>query len=972
MLFSGTAHAQTFVPNKLVFSLTALSSVLQKNIPVLESGDIVDLKATLDISDLPQDKTMVEYGVFKQITNGNTTEYEPIEVLQTDKVYVKSGEKTLKVNVPKVFEANGTSTYVFYARTYVTDDVDKENMVISKNNFFIHGNNSPITKVKYVNLYHSNGTRYSIGSGPTIYDLSKTTYKGVASSTSIEVTFESNIDTVVTPNINFSKLRSDVKIPDLKPEDIKIRKGETTVTIPLPTFDYAPGVYLGNLKLDNSNIPTISFKYIVGGDMVTFGEPVYVLGSENQVLNFEIYGTPIDLNLDEKLNNLSTSTIVDQTSNSGMIYGTTFMLLDKNNKSLYTVSKDIDFSTSTYSLVIPKDIKNITGVSIKTMNKNGVVLFEGTKQLNIPENKSNTLMLVSLGLLFILAISSVFLFKHKYIKLLAAIIALAILFLGINIATASVVWPVGVWPVDAKYKVYEALNSDEGSYRSGTIGYLGSLVRFNTNVPTEQYSPDEDLVFTYQASYTYCTNDPNNGRIQIGLTTKSENYMKNVQTWVPNNGPFSHGKWVTTQVVAQKDIMSVPGTVYNYGLSYAGSNTKSASYEGHRMTFTSKWITTNIGKPTVGSNLLIFYSVVGGGKGGYTTYKIPLNIKQILVPNATSTIPTDIDIPKVTISVDDINSTGATVKWTYTAPKPQANYQVQVSDTEDFSGKTINNVGSNDGITRKNDSGAQKIFSLLKRAVAAADISSIRDSIIDGLLPSTKYWAKVRAGNGTEWSEWASVPFTTASSTSGAVNGCDTNIISDGVGLYSTSTNLCKTGHALVDKSFNLNSNSAQTWSWKCTQNSTPSNASNCSARCQSNLYDSSTNKCLTSGSNGDMCSNIEGIQLANDSIYKTTNCILPTLTATVKLNSPFADENTSKCSLSWSATSNVDTKLENTTCKLDGKNVNPIQINQQVLVGRHTLVWQTNISDGAASTISSLPVTKSFNCQRVPIQSEN
>lgn len=585
-----TTQAQVFVPEYLDLSINSAA------LPTFNAGEGVDVKITLSNSDLPGDKTTIEYGVVRQIIKGNTTEYEPISVSGTEKAYAVSGSKIVKINVPNVLDTNSTSTYVFYAKIQVSDDVDKENFIVSKQNFKIKANNEPITKIKYINILQSNGERFALMHGPTIYDLSKTTYKGVASSTSLEITFESNTDTTLVPNIIFNKLRSDSLVQDFKPENIIIKKGLNKVVISLPDFDYNAGVYHGILKTNNKNIPDIDFQYIVGGEMVTFAQPEYSIVDNSQKLVFNIYGTPMDFDLDPILNNISTTTIEKMFSESSLAYNTEFVLKNKGGKELYKTIDNVDFSTSTYSLSIPSNIKDVTQVLIRSVNKNGKVVYEGTKDLNnFQQSKSNTLTLVVLLILLILTIIMSIVLKQKYLKIIVLIIALVVLFLGFKIVTAA------VWNVPDSFIVSESYNGDANYYKQLTVNHAGSLIRFNTNIQSEAYDINSGLSLTYKSSFESCNNYPTRAMTSLAL------YKGSV-------------------LKASSSITNVV-SAYEY---FGGSNWAEAiSYQNHNNTYTSNWITVNFGNPEVGDSVAAFHNVTGAygftnGKNATVKYSIPL------------------------------------------------------------------------------------------------------------------------------------------------------------------------------------------------------------------------------------------------------------------------------------------------------------------------------------------------------------
>ena len=671
LVLSNTASAETtFVPRYI--------NLVNKNIvtPTFNAGDKVDLDITLEGIRTPADKTSVEYGVVRQIRDSNTTRYEPISIGLTEKSYtVGSKNLVVSVQIPNVLNVAGTSTYVFYSRIYVTGDQDKENFVTSKQNFRIKGNPAePLTKLKYANILMSNGVQYPLTSGPTIYDLKKTTYKGVASSTSLEITFESNVDIILTPNIVFSKLRSDVSVPDFKAENIKINKGENRIIIPLPNFNYETGVYQGLLKLGNKGIPDLSFQYIVGGDMVTFGQPVYTKSTKDQTLQFNVYGTPIDFNLNPILNNFSTSTMEQMFSTSSRVYGTDFIVKDTNEKELYRTTEDVDFGTSTYSFVLPNNISGDIQIYIKTTSNRGKILYEGTKELNVPAPAedffSKNLILISVAVLLLFLIILFFILKHKHQKVVVATLALTVLFFGVRSVKAE------EWVVPDTMKTIASYSSDSAYYESLTWNHAGYLVKFGAYIPDEPYYTDEDLLVKYKSVYEFCNNSMD--------TFNSIIYLYSSAGTMKSSGG-SHN--------------------LSYGSYWDGSAEAAYSPQKHNHIIFSPWIEVNLGKPAVGDGIYVNYTI-SGGKAAFNQWYIPLKIKNVTevqtaqIDQATSTeISNTTPTAGVNIKTCHVSPISSSVNTltTFTIDNPDENssYQwVTKVDSSNFNSKTNNTQSS--------------------------------------------------------------------------------------------------------------------------------------------------------------------------------------------------------------------------------------------------------------------------------------
>ncbi len=960
------ANAQVLIPKYLDVSSSSQHQNQTLSM-ILNSGDNVDVRVMLEGTNLPEDKTLIEYGVVRQIKDGNITNYEPVGLANIVPAYLQDGEtsspvaKTIKIAVPNTLESNGTSTYVFYAKSYVTDDSDKENFILSKQSFKIKGNSSPITKIKYINLLQSNGQRYSLSHGPTIYNLLTTKYKGVASSTAIEVTFESNVDTKISPNITFKKLRSDVTLASFRPDEILIKKGLNTVIISLPTFNYEAGVYQGVMELGNASMPNVDFQYIVAGDMVTFKQPQYLKTPTSQVLNFGINGTPFDFDLDFKLNNISTSSVASQIS-SPSIYHTEFILKNKKNKEIYKISDAVNFSTSTYALIIPLNIKDIAKVSIKSVNSEGIVVYEGTKELNLSQSSFINFNLILLAILFLAVILLIIIFKDIKARLVLLLIAVIIIFLGYKVSTAD------VWGVPDSLVTYQNFSGDAQYYKDLTMNHSGALIRFNTNIQTEAYDINDDLEFVYNTSFEACNNNPTYLDTQLSL--------------------YSDGKLLN--IGGQGSIGSAYGNYGGYGY------TSYASYQKHNNTYTSPWYSVNMGKVTPSDSIAIVanHSIHGyfsSSKNANVTYTIPLfNVtdkintrkctdgkitNMVSIGNAPyvvrimSVTPTDEpcgSIPSIDVRVDSVTTSQGNVIWNYTDPKPQTAYQVDISRDLGFS-SVIKSITSTNGDT---------------------NVSNIRDALMDGLNSDTIYYVRVKANNGDTWSDWANTSFSTTKENNcptgsncdvKTVSGCGVSVVGDGVGLTSATANLCLSD--FTSSNFGINSYTqgfnTDVWHWEC-RSTTDASQGVCSAKCGAGLtYCATTKTCSSKGCDGDMCPSINGKQTADDQIYKN-GCVKPALKMSLKFTgNPYADENTSRCSVDWTPTTNIS-DLSKTTCILDGTSVENKVSGYKTIVGQHNLTCITKVeglpeTEGATPIVlSSDPSVVNFKCARVPKSTEN
>ncbi len=121
-------------------------------------------------------------------------------------------------------------------------------------------------------------------------------------------------------------------------------------------------------------------------------------------------------------------------------------------------------------------------------------------------------------------------------------------------------------------------------------------------------------------------------------------------------------------------------------------------------------------------------------------FKVPLNI---------------VNNSQFSVSVDNITKTSARINWVYENVKPQLNYQVEISNTVDFS--SILQEKNGGPITHNI---IKKILGI-KNANAAEDVASIRNASVDGLTPGNVYHVRIRVKNSDGWGNYVTTSFTT-------------------------------------------------------------------------------------------------------------------------------------------------------------------------------------------------------------------
>lgn len=425
-------------------------------------------------------RTQIEYGVAREIKRGQLTNFE---TMSSETLAASAVKNSLQVAIPNIGRDYATSTYVIYVKTFVQDDPDTEHFFITKN-FQIKANDaSPYIAVSYVTMLNSTGKSFSATAGPTIYNPAKQADPRFSTSTTLELIFESNQDTTLRPELNFGKLRTGDFDTKIDVGEISIKKGITTILVPLPTFEYVPGVYVGKIDFKSDTLKNpIDFQYIVGGDTVTVGTVAVTDIKEGSLATYTIYGSPLDIERLSESRNVKRNTLYDVS-----------LVYMKGDKTVFTEQKDVDFSTTTFSSLIPKNIKHVDTVAITVKSKvSGEVIYTATKDLVVDKGLSTAVTIAIIVLLAVLiAAIIVYVKKHRTQIALVAVFGFALF----GLTQIALAWEPSAFVTGA----VNAGFANEGVYENPRL-YL------NQNVSTKQYSVGDSISFLFKASYVYCLN----------------------------------------------------------------------------------------------------------------------------------------------------------------------------------------------------------------------------------------------------------------------------------------------------------------------------------------------------------------------------------------------------------------------------------------------------------------------------------
>lgn len=528
--------------------------------------------------DITQDKKTpiglrknLEYGVARTVENDGITFFEIITTEVTE-IGKEKDLSNLTVSIPNILDVNATNTYVVYTKFYEKNNPDNDSFFFTEE-FSIIKNDKPFTQVANINLLQSNGKRYAITHGPSIYHPTELTKDAtVATSTSLEITFESNQDTSVQPRISFSKIRSDAFTQELEVDPITIVNGKTYAKIALPAFDYEPGVYMGTLSFDGVIANKVDFQYIVAGDSVSVGTISIVKEGLKKLFAFEIFGNPLDM---DRTAAQDQSAIVASTT--PMIYKVTTEFINSKDKTVYTLTQDVDFNTNRFTVEILPEYGDVAHIHTVVTSLAGKVVYDGTKEVGYKSDLYAALSLKKIlfvSLYILLMLITVIAIWRSYVKI--AILCSMIL-LGMFLTKEAFA---DFNPSAYLERSAIAVYSHEG------VGQAPTVI-FRDNIVGTIYTCGENITLVFKVYYLRCTNT------------------------VPNlRGGFSWTGYV------------VPTTVLTTSVS---ANTNFGNFAGHQFYRSySAWISKRMPAPiTIPTDLYVSINHTVNTTG-YSRYKIPI------------------------------------------------------------------------------------------------------------------------------------------------------------------------------------------------------------------------------------------------------------------------------------------------------------------------------------------------------------
>lgn len=512
-----TAKAAVYYPDSVVFDSKA----------EFKGGSSEPVFIRLSDNLAPTQNLSYEIGVSREIKQGKITQFQVLSTNVVTSTVLEKDNWSYNLAIPNPIDNSADATYIIYVRSYAPNNPESEDLVISKS-FKIKSTNTPTADLLGGAVVLSNGQEYGFKTGAVIYENPKSDI--FATSSKLVLDIRSNTDITLNPKIVFKKLRSSAFEQEITIDPIVIKAGKNTSSINLPTFDYAPGVYLGTITLNPDKqvglIEKVEFQYIVDGPMVTLGQLAYVSEANAEyLLTIPTFGKPTDYLTPGQ-------TDADLGATTTEIYRTVFTFTDAKGEVLFTRSQNIDYSNAFHNFSILKSkIKTAENVDIKVFAGDKII-FETIQQTNLPKPVRNVVGMLYAMSILLLGIALYVLTRSKKILIFTVIVSL--------LFAASYVFAVEWSPSPTRA---EFMDSNHTVYAT-----------FNKNFSTEHVSCDAggtDVLVKLQV--TTCTNSFD--KVFVGFSRVSIEDAKNQQGEVLYYGTAS---------------TTVPGhsKVFRYNLNY--------------------------------------------------------------------------------------------------------------------------------------------------------------------------------------------------------------------------------------------------------------------------------------------------------------------------------------------------------------------------------------------------------------------
>ncbi|MEN9604417.1 MAG: hypothetical protein RJB39_102 [Candidatus Parcubacteria bacterium] len=364
------------------------------------------------------EKMKYDIGVARELKSGNLVQYQIINTNTTNYASLQNNKFLYQVQIPNIFDQKN-DTYVVYIKSYPEQNPDAEDFLVSKS-FTIKATTKPTVLLEEATILTNTGEAFGLQVGPTLYKNAKKASN--ATSAELVLSLNANKITDVQGTLSFTKLRSNAFLYSQDVKFTALARGNVQ-TIALPTFDYAPGVYLGELHLtaaDGVQLPEkIDFQYIIDGPIVTMGQVQFIENS-GPITEFEIpvFGKPHDI--------YTNGDVTTSASSTPEVYSTTFTFYDKNGNVLGQLVTELDYNkTSRQKLLVENlDWKRVSKMHVGVVDAAGGVIYSTDQDVFVPLPKKDIVNLFYALIIICLGIAWYGLSRRKSILVWTVILAL--------------------------------------------------------------------------------------------------------------------------------------------------------------------------------------------------------------------------------------------------------------------------------------------------------------------------------------------------------------------------------------------------------------------------------------------------------------------------------------------------------------------------------------------------------------------
>lgn len=381
-------------------------------------------------------------------------------------------------------------------------------------NFNFQSNSSYLTLIA-TRVSLDNDVTYPTDYGPHIYR------DKIPSAISVEALVKntSDSDITVVPEIVVYKWPKTENAEEAKSrvgQSVIVKKtaGNVTISLPLPNFDYSPGVYEGVLyiKDEQGNLKTaeISFRYIVGGDVLTIHSLSTAKGELVTDELFEVKafvtGTPPDLDSESDLN-----------PNTNQNVSIELKVFNEKNNLVASEKRDVSLQSTNdivFSLNAKKESKFLRGELTVSKDGKEIKKYNSKLSADFTESQSNVsffetyfMYIVSVAVLFSLYLAYVFVFK-KSLSGKAFVFALLLSLCALSYTSAF------------------TLIDDTGYYTRfdhvGVDGVVKQEVFVNRPIEGQALRYGESFNIEGRVLYPFCSNSTDSNTTVTTLLTKGD------------------------------------------------------------------------------------------------------------------------------------------------------------------------------------------------------------------------------------------------------------------------------------------------------------------------------------------------------------------------------------------------------------------------------------------------------------------